>query len=65
MKLATLKDGSRDGRLIVVSRDLATALHAQAAPTLQAALDGWHYVPRRAWCSTSSPNWRRRNRNAI
>jgi fumarylacetoacetate (FAA) hydrolase len=44
MKLATLKDGSRDGRLIVVSRDLTTALHAQAAPTLQAALDGWHQV---------------------
>jgi fumarylacetoacetate (FAA) hydrolase len=44
MKLATLKDGSRDGRLIVVSRDLTTALHAQAAPTLQAALDRWNYV---------------------
>ena len=26
MKLATLKDGSRDGRLVVVSRDLRQAL---------------------------------------
>jgi hypothetical protein len=25
MKLATLKDGSRDGQLVVVSRDLASA----------------------------------------
>ena len=42
MKLATLKDGSRDGRLAVVSRDLATACSAQAiAPTLQGALDDW------------------------
>ncbi|OGA89792.1 MAG: hypothetical protein A3G27_10630 [Betaproteobacteria bacterium RIFCSPLOWO2_12_FULL_66_14] len=42
MKLATLKDGSRDGRLVVVSRDLSTAAGAQAvAPTLQRALDDW------------------------
>jgi len=42
MKLATLRDGSRDGRLLVVSRDLARALDAgAAAPTLQAALDAW------------------------
>ncbi len=41
MKLATLKDG-RDGRLVVVSRDLARyASAASAAPTLQAALDNW------------------------
>ena len=42
MKLATLDDGSRDGRLLVVSRDLARAVDASAiAPNLQSALDGW------------------------
>ena len=42
MKLATLADGSRDGRLAVVSRDLARAAPASTiAPTLQAALDDW------------------------
>ena len=41
MKLATLKDG-RDGRLVVVSKDLARcASAASVAPTLQAALDSW------------------------
>ena len=42
MKLATLHDGTRDGRLVVVSRDLtryASASHI--APTLQRALDDW------------------------
>jgi len=42
MKLATLKTGGRDGTLIVVSRDLKTAVAAsQVGPTLQAALDDW------------------------
>jgi fumarylacetoacetate (FAA) hydrolase len=41
MKLASLKHG-RDGRLVVVSRDLKRAADARAvAPTLQAALDDW------------------------
>jgi fumarylacetoacetate (FAA) hydrolase len=41
MKLATLK-GGRDGRLVVVSRDLAWFTDAShIAPTLQAALDHW------------------------
>lgn len=41
MKLASLKSG-RDGRLVVVSRDLAWCADAShIAPTLQAALDGW------------------------
>ena len=44
MKLATLKDGTRDGTLIVVSRDLRHAEKADhIAPTLQAALDDWGY----------------------
>jgi fumarylacetoacetate (FAA) hydrolase len=41
LKLASLKDG-RDGRLVVVSRDLAWCVEAgPIAPTLQAALDDW------------------------
>lgn len=41
MKLASLKDG-RDGRLVVVSRDLARYLPADGvATTLQSALDDW------------------------
>jgi fumarylacetoacetate (FAA) hydrolase len=47
MKLATLKDGTRDGQLVVVSRDLRTAALADAiVPTLQRALDDWtFYAP--------------------
>jgi len=44
VKLASLKDG-RDGRLVVVSRDLARYLPANdIAPTLQATLDDWKTV---------------------
>ena len=50
MKLATLKNGTRDGRLVVVSRDLTRATDAaRIAPTLQAALDKWEiYAPQLA-----------------
>jgi len=42
MKLATLKDGSRDGMLVVVSRDLTRAIAVPAiARTLQSAMDDW------------------------
>lgn len=41
MKLASLRNGRRDGALHVVDRDLARALPCQAFPTLQAALDDW------------------------
>jgi fumarylacetoacetate (FAA) hydrolase len=42
LKLATLKDGTRDGRLIVVNRDSsAYTLATPVALTLQAALDDW------------------------
>jgi len=45
MKLATLKDGSRDGQLVVVSRDLTTAHHAAGiAGRLQTALDDWRFI---------------------
>ena len=44
MKLASLRQG-RDGKLVVVSADLARYLDAgDVAPTLQAALDNWERV---------------------
>jgi fumarylacetoacetate (FAA) hydrolase len=48
MKLATLKDGSRDGRLVVVSRDLSLYQHVpKISATLQHALDHWELVAER------------------
>ena len=45
MKLATYKDGSRDGQLVVVSRDLSTAHYATGIATrLQQALDDWGFI---------------------
>lgn len=45
MKLATLNDGTRDGRLLVVSRDLQHAVDASGiVATMQAALDSWGNV---------------------
>ena len=45
MKLATLKDGSRDGKLVVVSRDLTRCTDASfLVRTLQAALDDWQRI---------------------
>ncbi|MCY7313100.1 MAG: fumarylacetoacetate hydrolase family protein [Pseudoxanthomonas sp.] len=42
MKLGSLKEGGRDGTLVVVSRDLARAVRATGiAATLQAALEDW------------------------
>ncbi|RXZ44871.1 fumarylacetoacetate hydrolase family protein [Crenobacter cavernae] len=42
MKLATYKNGSRDGELRLVSRDLSRCVAVtDIAPTLQAALDDW------------------------
>ena len=42
MKLATLRNGTRDGELVVVSRNLARCVAVpEIARTLQAALDGW------------------------
>ena len=42
MKLASLRDGSRDGLLLVVTRDLSRAVPVPGvAATLQAALDDW------------------------
>ncbi|HEX7813563.1 fumarylacetoacetate hydrolase family protein [Dyella sp.] len=45
MKLASLKEGGRDGTLVVVSRDLTRAVRATGiAMTLQAALDDWSSI---------------------
>jgi fumarylacetoacetate (FAA) hydrolase len=44
MKLATLRDGSRDGRLVVVSRDLTRCLSVMPIATLQQALDEWDAI---------------------
>jgi fumarylacetoacetate (FAA) hydrolase len=45
MKLATYRDGSRDGQLVVVSRDGALAHYATGiADTLQQALDDWNFI---------------------
>jgi len=45
MKLATYKDGSRDGQLVVVSRDLTTAHYATGIGNrLQQALDDWNFI---------------------
>ncbi len=45
MKLATYKDGSRDGQLVLVSRDLSQAHYATGiASRLQQVLDDWSYI---------------------
>lgn len=45
MKLATYQDGSRDGQLVVVSRDLGTAHYASGVATrLQQVLDDWSFL---------------------
>ena len=45
MKLATYKDGSRDGQLVVVSRDLGSAHYATGiASRLQQVLDDWNFL---------------------
>lgn len=45
MKLATYKDGSRDGQLVVVSRDLGLAHYATGiASRMQQVLDDWAFM---------------------
>ena len=45
MKLATYKDGSRDGQLVLVSRNLASAHYASGvASRLQQVLDDWNFL---------------------
>ncbi len=44
MKLASLSDGSRDGQLAVVSRDLSSAVFVDGITRLQQALDDWAFA---------------------
>lgn len=45
MKLATLNNGSRDGRLLIVSRDLKQAVYASpVVDTMQEAIENWAQV---------------------
>ena len=45
MKLASLRNGTRDGQLLVVSRDLTRAVPVpHVVPNLQAALDDWRRI---------------------
>ncbi len=45
MKLATYQDGSRDGQLLLVSRDLSSAHYATGiASTMQQLLDDWGFI---------------------
>jgi fumarylacetoacetate (FAA) hydrolase len=46
VKLASLRSGGRDGRLVVVSRDLSRAVPVDGIATLQAALDDWGHHER-------------------
>ncbi len=48
MKLATLRNGTRDGQLVVVSTDLAHAVVAEGiAPNLITALENWSHTESR------------------
>ena len=44
MKLASLDDGTPDGRLHIVSRDLSRTVAAEAVQTMQAALENWERI---------------------
>ena len=61
MKLASIRNGKRDGRLAVVSRDLTRMTDASfLAPTLQAALDDWDRLgPHLAALADYSATWKR------
>jgi fumarylacetoacetate (FAA) hydrolase len=57
VKLGTLRTGTRDGALLVCSRDLSRAIRADAiAPTLQAALDDWANVEARLQALSAAVN---------
>ena len=43
MKLASVKNNTRDGQLLIVSKDLSRAVIAGSnAPTMQFAIDNWN-----------------------
>lgn len=67
MKLASLKNGTRDGQLVVVSRDLSVcAAVPEITPTLQALLDRWdELAPRLAAVSEDLNAGRRTDARAF
>ena len=45
MKLASLNDGTKDGKLIIVSKDLKYYTDASnISPTMQSAIDNWSNI---------------------
>ena len=45
MKLASLNDGSKDGQLIVVSKDLRKFIYAKdIALTMKNEMDNWYII---------------------
>lgn len=57
MKLASVKNGRRDGRLVVVSKDLTRCTDASfLVPTLQAALDDWQRIAPHLYALSESLN---------
>jgi fumarylacetoacetate (FAA) hydrolase len=56
MKLATLPNGTPDGRLHIVSRDLTRSEPAKAAETLQAALENWQALEPALQAQSASVN---------
>src|SRR3546814_20258598 len=57
MKLGSLKEGGRDGTLVVVSRDLSQAVRATGiASTLQQALEDWSNIAPRLVALYDAPN---------
>ncbi len=57
MKFATRRDGSRDGELLIVSRDLKNAVIASSvAATLQQLLDNWEQLSGKAQSLYDSVN---------
>jgi fumarylacetoacetate (FAA) hydrolase len=56
VKLGSLKEGGRDGTLIVVSRDLTEggAKASGIAPTLQRALEDWQHHRAAPECAVRS-----------
>src|SRR3546814_18566011 len=56
MKLGSLKEGGRDGTLVVVSRDLSQAVRATGiASTLQQALEDWSNIAPRLVALSDAP----------
>jgi fumarylacetoacetate (FAA) hydrolase len=55
MRLATLNDGTKDGRLVVVSPD-GTACAAAAVKTLQEALENWEVVAPQLAAASNFPD---------